>query len=164
MLHTWLFVVVGIGMFADAYADAKSQALRERKPLVVFVGQRERPVPNCVTCSVETFAGFRGVGVVIGIPTDGEMVRAHDLLDLPSVEAIRALATASQERPAGAAQETGARQPVYSSSPIVSASLPAAQLNGHALPRTVLPGFPILSRPAGVVQAAARPSAFRSQC
>jgi hypothetical protein len=55
----------------EAYALAHCQALKEDKPLVVFVRLPAYEIGGCVCCSMSDFPDSEGPCVVIGIP-DGK--------------------------------------------------------------------------------------------
>ncbi len=71
-----------------SYAEQYAKALREKKPLVVFVGQPTRHVGNCVCVSCDSFPDAKAAGVVIGLP-DGTGLRRVDLPGEPTADAIR---------------------------------------------------------------------------
>ena len=55
------------------YADGSARAIRERKPLVVFLGSATpRQVPGTLTCHAPTLAGVTGPAVVVALPDTGE--------------------------------------------------------------------------------------------
>ena len=80
--------------FADVrpptYPEQSARALRQRKPLVVWVGQPARPVSGCLGVACDTFAGVEAPAVVVGLPMGPGTLRRVDLPGRPSDEAIRA--------------------------------------------------------------------------
>lgn len=70
------------------YAEQYAKAVKENKPLVVFVGQPAKHVGHCVCVSCDSFADVTATGVVIGFP-DGNGLRRHDLAGQPTAERIR---------------------------------------------------------------------------
>lgn len=70
------------------YAEQFATALRDGKPLVVWVGQPVRPVGGCVCVGCDVFPGADGVAVVVGIPT-ATGVRRIDLPGRPTDAAVR---------------------------------------------------------------------------
>ncbi len=81
-----------------SYAEQYAKAVKENKPLVVFVGQSAKHVGHCVCVSCDSFADVKADGVVIGLP-DGTGLRRLDLAGQPSAERIReALASFRPER------------------------------------------------------------------
>jgi hypothetical protein len=81
------------------YAEGYARAVREGKPLVVFVGQPVREVTGCVCVGLEAFPGTGAEAVVVGIPSPHGL-RRHDLPGRPTDAAIRAVAGST---PAGTA-------------------------------------------------------------
>jgi hypothetical protein len=77
------------------YTEQYAKAVKENKPLVVFVGQPVRRVGNCLCVSCETFPEAKTTGVVIGLP-DGAGLRRVDLAGEPTVDTIREAITAPQ--------------------------------------------------------------------
>lgn len=79
------------------YADARPQAAREGKALVVWVGTScpacERELTDLLHVHVRTFPGAVAPCVVVGRPEGGELWRT-DLPGQPTVEAIRRAAAA----------------------------------------------------------------------
>jgi hypothetical protein len=79
------------------YDDAYRKAVREDRPLLIFVGQPARSVPGCVSVHVESYSRAHSPGVVIGLTDDdGDLARAADLEGNPSDKEILAKA----DRPA----------------------------------------------------------------
>ncbi|HET6573918.1 MAG TPA: hypothetical protein VFG68_09980 [Fimbriiglobus sp.] len=79
--------------FADAkpptYPEQYARALKEGKPLVVWVGQQVRKVDGCVTVGCDSFPGVGSLAVVVGLPTgDGKLARV-DLPGKPTDAAVR---------------------------------------------------------------------------
>lgn len=72
----------------STYAKHYAQALKENRPLVVFVGQPTRLVKNTVCLACDSFAELPSPGVVIGLPAEGTLRRV-DLPGRPSEEQIR---------------------------------------------------------------------------
>ena len=77
-----------------SYAEQHAKALKENKPLVVFVGQPTKPLAGCVCVACETFPDASGEAVVIGLP-DGAHLRRLDLTGKPSEASIRIAITAT---------------------------------------------------------------------
>jgi hypothetical protein len=73
------------------YAEGYARAVREGKPLVVFVGQPVREVTGCVCVGLDTFPGAGPETVVVGIPGPHGL-RRHDLPGRPTDAVIRAVA------------------------------------------------------------------------
>ncbi|MFO0850344.1 MAG: hypothetical protein U0871_17560 [Gemmataceae bacterium] len=76
------------------YAKQYAAAVRDRVPLVVWVGQPAAPCPGCQTVQVVRFAGIDGPAVVIGLPT-GPTLRRLDLPGTPTPAAVRAAVAGS---------------------------------------------------------------------
>jgi hypothetical protein len=76
----------------DQYRNAYAASIRDRQPLVVFVGQPARDVAGARTITVPEFPEAAGPCVVVGIVRDGEMSR-KDLDGSPSTPEIQAAAT-----------------------------------------------------------------------
>jgi hypothetical protein len=75
------------------YAEQHAKALREGKPLVVFVGRPATPLAGCVCVACESFPDAAAGAVVIGRPHGGTL-RRLDLPGRPTADAVRqALAT-----------------------------------------------------------------------
>src|SRR5581483_11584026 len=55
----------------DCFEEAYDQAVRDNKPLLIFVQQKARGIEGCLSCSVACYPGQRGAGVIIGLP-DGK--------------------------------------------------------------------------------------------
>lgn len=90
--------------FADAkpptYPEQYARALKEGKPLVVWVGQRTRTVDGCVTMGCDSFPGIGSPAVVVGLPIgDGKLARV-DLPGEPTDAAVRAAVRATAPRAA----------------------------------------------------------------
>jgi hypothetical protein len=75
-----------------SYAEGYTRAVREGKPLVVFVGQPVREVSGCVCVGLDTFPGAGAVAVVVGVPGPRGL-RRHDLPGRPTDATIRAVAS-----------------------------------------------------------------------
>ena len=74
---------------SDQYRDAYAASLRDRQPLVVFVGQPAREVLGARTITVPSFPEAAGPCVVVGVVRDGTMSRT-DLGGSPSTPEIQA--------------------------------------------------------------------------
>ena len=90
--------------FADAkpptYPEQYARALKEGKPLVVWVGQRTRTLDGCVTVGSNSFPGVGSPAVVVGLPIgDGKLARV-DLPGEPTDTAVRAAVRAGVPRAA----------------------------------------------------------------
>lgn len=80
------------------YAEQHAKALKEGKPLVVFVGQPAKPVAGCVCVACDTFPDVTGAAVVVGLP-DGGTLRRIDVPGTPTEASIRiAVAATPGER------------------------------------------------------------------
>jgi hypothetical protein len=73
----------------DAYAAAYSASLKDRIPLLVFVGQSACEISGTRSISVKTFSNAAAPCVVVGVVRDGEMFR-KDLSNTPTTPEIRA--------------------------------------------------------------------------
>jgi hypothetical protein len=83
------------------YDDAYRKAVREDRPLLIFVGQPAREVPGCVSVHVEHYSRAHSPGVVIGMTDDdGDLARVADLEGNPSDKEILAKADRPARRPA----------------------------------------------------------------
>lgn len=76
------------------YAEQYAAAVRDRVPLVVWVGQPAAPCPGCRTVQVARFADVDGSAVVIGLPT-GSTLRRLDLPGTPTPAAVQAAVAGS---------------------------------------------------------------------
>ncbi len=78
--------------FADAtppsYEQQLAKAVREGRPLVVWVGQPVRHVGGCVCVGCDSFPDAGREAVVIGVPVGNRVVRV-DLPGRPSDAAVR---------------------------------------------------------------------------
>lgn len=77
--------------FADprpTYSGQLEKAVRERKPLLVWVGQPARHIGECVCFECEVFPGVGKEAVVIGIPA-GDRLRRVDLPGIPTEAEVR---------------------------------------------------------------------------
>ena len=54
-----------------SYDAAYAKSLREGRPLVMFIGCEEKPVPGSVTCRVEPYEDYKAGQVVVGVPRGG---------------------------------------------------------------------------------------------
>jgi hypothetical protein len=70
------------------YAEQHAKALKEGKPLVVFVGQPAKIIAGSVLHNCEVFPDVPKRGVVVGLP-DGTALRRVDLPGTPSEDSIR---------------------------------------------------------------------------
>ncbi len=55
------------------YPHGKAKALRESKPLLVFVGLPCEPVAGHVVCTIDSLEGYPAQCVVLSKPADGQM-------------------------------------------------------------------------------------------
>jgi hypothetical protein len=90
--------------FADTkpptYTEQYARAVKEGKPLVVWVGQPVRTVGGCVSVGCDSFPGVGSLAVVVGLPTgDGRLARV-DLPGQPTDDAVRAAVRATAQRTA----------------------------------------------------------------
>jgi hypothetical protein len=74
---------------ADPYPAAYAASMKDRLPLLVFVGQPARDVSGTRSIAVTTFPDATAPSVVVGVVRDGGMVRA-DLGGTPSSADVRA--------------------------------------------------------------------------
>jgi hypothetical protein len=80
------------------YAEQYARAVREGKPLVVWVGQPVRPLGGCLGVGCAAFPGTAQTAVVVGLPTaDG--LRRVDLPGTPNDAAVRAALKAVEAPP-----------------------------------------------------------------
>ena len=71
------------------YAEQYANALKDGKPLVVWVGQPARSLPGCVSVTAEQFPGADAVAVVVGVPAGGALRRV-DVPGRPTDATVRA--------------------------------------------------------------------------
>jgi hypothetical protein len=72
----------------DPYPTAHAASMRDRLPLLVFVGQPARDVSGTRSISVKTYPDATAPSVVVGVVRDGEMYR-KDVSGTPAVDEIR---------------------------------------------------------------------------
>jgi uncharacterized protein YkwD len=84
----------------DSYAAAYAATMKDRLPLLVFVGQPAREVSGTRSIAVKTFPNATAACVVVGVVRDGEMLR-KDLASTPTPPDIQA-AVASLSNPGSA--------------------------------------------------------------
>lgn len=72
------------------YKDARRLALKEGKPLVVFVRQAVRPVPGCIVARLDNYEEDAPVMVIVGTAINGELYEARRLKGVPSDAEIKA--------------------------------------------------------------------------
>jgi hypothetical protein len=75
----------------DRYEIQYQRAIREQKPLLVWIGQPSRNLPGCLSCSQLNFPGVTGPAVVVGIPSSAGNLQRIDLPGIPSDERIDAV-------------------------------------------------------------------------
>ncbi|MCZ2341041.1 MAG: hypothetical protein LC104_04500 [Bacteroidales bacterium] len=75
-------------------------AIRESKPLLVWVGQPARPVRGCIHHETDTFPGTDTVAVIVGVPTGTGMLHRVDLPGCPQDADIRAALATHWGKPA----------------------------------------------------------------
>jgi hypothetical protein len=75
----------------NPYPAAYAASMKDRLPVLVFVGQPAREVPGTRSISVSTFPEATAPCVVVGVVQNGEMLR-HDLAGTPSASDIQATA------------------------------------------------------------------------
>lgn len=98
--------------FGLSYSEAAEKALKEGKPLIVWVGIKdtalEEQLFNCIHYHTDTFPGA-SKGVVVGVPDGSGKLRRVDLPGTPTLTRIRAVlvSTSGMGSP-------GASPPVYS--------------------------------------------------
>jgi hypothetical protein len=73
----------------DPYAAAYAASLKDRLPVLVFVGQPAREVSGTRSVTVETFPNATAPSVVVGVVRDTEMVR-KDVVGTPATPDIQA--------------------------------------------------------------------------
>jgi hypothetical protein len=73
----------------DPYPAAYAASMKDRLPVLVFVGQPAREVSGTRSISVETFPAAAAPSVVVGVVREGEMVR-KDLGGSPTPTDIQA--------------------------------------------------------------------------
>jgi hypothetical protein len=84
-------------------ATAHRRAIKENKPLLLWVGQPARAVPGCVSVHLERYQRAHSPGVVVGMPDDdGEVTRVADLSGAPSDREIKAKAVLPTPEPQAA--------------------------------------------------------------
>jgi hypothetical protein len=71
------------------YAEQYAKAVKESKPLVVWVGQPARHLTDCVCLECDAFPDTAGAAVVVGVPAGGSL-RRIDLPGRPTDAAVRA--------------------------------------------------------------------------
>ena len=71
-----------------SYAEQHAKAIKENKPLVVFVGRPALQLVGSVCVSCVTFPDAAAGAVVIGLPADGTL-RRLDLPGRPTADAVR---------------------------------------------------------------------------
>lgn len=81
----------------DSYSAAYAASMKDRLPLLVFVGQPAREVSGTRSIAVKTFADAAAPCVVVGVVRDGEMFR-KDLGSTPTTPDLQA-AVASLSHP-----------------------------------------------------------------
>jgi hypothetical protein len=81
----------------DPYPAAYAATLKDRLPLVVFVGQPAHDLPGTRSISVKTFADAAAPCVVVGVVRDGELYR-KDLGSTATTPQVQA-AVASLSKP-----------------------------------------------------------------
>ncbi len=79
--------------FADvrppSYPEQYAKAVREHKPLVVWVGQPVRHLGGCVCVGCDAFPGAGAEAVVVGVPTADGQLRRVDLPGKPTEATVR---------------------------------------------------------------------------
>src|SRR5438876_11907363 len=84
----------------DPYPAAYAASMKDRLPVLVFVGQPAREVSGTRSIAVETFPTATGPCVVVGVVREEEMVR-KDLGGTPTTPDIQAaVASLTVPRPA----------------------------------------------------------------
>jgi hypothetical protein len=103
------------GFIYTDYVVAAKQAVKQRIPLVVFVGQRGVAVPNAIVLQVKTFQDAPMRGVVVAVPSsdpfysNSGLARVKDFDGMPSLESV----TAAFKVPVNAVQTVSHASPVY---------------------------------------------------
>lgn len=80
------------------YSEQYAKAVKEAKPLVVWVGQPPRHLADCVGVAREAFPQAAAEAVVIGVPAGGSL-RRIDLPGRPSDAAIQAALRRGSDQP-----------------------------------------------------------------
>jgi hypothetical protein len=80
---------LALALAPPTYAELRQRAIREGKPLIVWVGQPTQSLRGVLSLRLDTFPDASPESVVIGIPT-GETLHRVDLSGRPSEPAIRA--------------------------------------------------------------------------
>jgi hypothetical protein len=81
-----------------SYSEQYARAVREGRPLVVWVGQPVRALGGCVGVGCATFPGTAHAAVVVGLPTAGGLRRV-DLPGTPNDADVRAALKAIEAPP-----------------------------------------------------------------
>ncbi len=82
------------------YDAAYRLAIREHKPLIVFVGQPARAVPGCLVCRQRSFPGVSAMGCVVSRPEENVLLRIADLAGKPTNAQIAESLRATPAQPA----------------------------------------------------------------
>jgi len=83
---------------ATAYPTAYAASMKDRRPLVVFVGQPARDISESRTITVANFPEAAAPSVVVGVVRGGEMIR-KDLGGTPDARDIQAAIAKLAEPP-----------------------------------------------------------------
>jgi hypothetical protein len=87
---------------------AHRKAVKENKPLLLWIGQAARVVPGCISVQLKSYKRAHSPGVVIGMPDeDGDVIRVADLEGVPTNQEIKAKAV----RPISAPADTSSYAP-----------------------------------------------------
>lgn len=78
------------GVAPATYAERYAAALRESKPLLVWVGQPARSIMGCIHHVTDTFPGLSAPAVIVGVPTGTGALHRVDLPGRPTDADIRA--------------------------------------------------------------------------
>jgi hypothetical protein len=104
---------------ADPYPAAYAASMKDRLPVLVFVGQSAHNVPGARSIAVTTFLNAAAPCVVVGVVRDGEMSR-KDLAGTPTTSAIQAaIASLSKAGSAEALDEVNATRAARGLRPFV---------------------------------------------
>ena len=83
----------------DPYPEAYAASMRDRLPLLVYVGQPAREMAGARAISVKTYPDAAAPCVVVGVVRDGEMYR-KDVASTPATQEIKSAIVALSAPPA----------------------------------------------------------------
>lgn len=73
----------------NEYMDAYNSAIKQGKPLIVFVDCDDIAVPGAVVVAVERLDGYTGPTIIVSVPERGQMVLADEVGSGSSAKTIR---------------------------------------------------------------------------